>query len=139
MTALLTWLRRTFTQDDFADDWYGWLTNQISHMGLGILAALIFSAAWFHAAGEFPVKVTAWAGIVGGYAMTEAARGWRKWDSFEDTIFVCGYGAGGAFLVFNEVAPGTPYLVMSLSDVGPVVGLAIVHLVVGVWFRAARV
>lgn len=137
--AIIYWLRRNFAQDDFKDDWYGWLTNQIGHMALGIFLALVISTAWFGVAGEFPQKEAAWLLIAAGYGATEIVRGWTGWDSIEDCLFVSGYGAGGAFLVFNEVAPGSPYLIFSLGDVLPVVGLAALHLAVGVWFRRARV
>ncbi len=135
MTRILTWFRTAFSQDDFADDWYGWLTNQISHIGLGVFLALAVSALWFAAAGEFPVKWHAWGLIVLAYGWLEAVRGGSIRDALEDIAFVCLYGAGGAFLVFTEVSPGQPHLVLSISDVLPVLGIAAAHIGGGVWRR----
>jgi hypothetical protein len=136
MNGILTWLRTTFPQDDFADDWYGWLTNQISHLGLGVFLAMAVSAVWFAVDGEFPIKWHAWGLIVLGYGALEAVRpGGTIRDALEDIAFVCLYGAGGAFLVFTEVSPGQPHLVLSISDVLPVLGIAAAHIGGGVWRR----
>lgn len=132
----LEWFRTAFAQDDFADDWYGWLTNQISHIGLGIALSLAVSAIWFFAAGEFPHKLTAWALCLVGYSATEVIRGWRWRDSLEDVAFVCAYGAGGALLLFSEVTPGSPLLIVSVSDILPTVAIASAHLGWGVFLRA---
>lgn len=134
--GFVSWFRRNFAQDDFGGDWYGWLTNQISHIGLGVALALVLSGLWFWAAGEFPVKLIAWPCLLLGYLAAEFLRGWSGLDSVEDTVFVAGYGCGGAFLLFTEIEPGQPLLVVSVADVLPVLGVAVAHLIVGVWKRA---
>lgn len=135
MTNIITWLRTHFAQDDFADDWYAWATNQISHLGLGVLAALVFSIVCLAMTGEYPVKWQAWVFLAAFYICGEFLRGWHSWDSVEDTVFVVGYGSGGAFLVFSEVVPGNPALILSGHDAAWILGLACVHLAAGVWMR----
>lgn len=132
MRSLLEWFKIAFFQEDFEHDWYGWLTNQISHMSAGIFAALIVSAAWFQIIGEFPLKIFAVPLIAGIYIALEIYRGWFGWDSIEDTIFFAVYGTGGAFLVFSEVTPGSPYLLVSVANVLPVLLIASGHLLAGV-------
>lgn len=128
---LLPWLRRAFAQDDFAGDWYGWLTNQISHIALGVLLSLVVSVAWFFLLGEFPVKQIGWALVTGLYVALEVVRGWAGRDSFEDTVFACGYGSGGAFLVFTEYRIGQPALTLNVTDVLPILAIACAHLIAG--------
>ena len=132
---MLLWLRKWFSQDDFADDWYGWLTNQIGHLSFGVMVALVSSVVWFYAYGEFPVKGYLWPLLFLTYAAFEWLRGWSSWDSVEDTVFFSGYGVGGALLVFSEVTPGEPALIVSALDVMPILGLACVHLAAGVFVR----
>ncbi len=127
--------REFFAQDDFAGDAYGWLTNQISHIGLGMVAALAFSAAWYHVAGEFPLKIVAVASVAGIYVASEVMRGWSWRDGLEDTLFMAGYGCGGAMLLFCEVTPGAPLLIVSVDDALPVVAIAAAHLVAGTRMR----
>lgn len=132
---MIEWLREWFPQDEFADDWYGWLTNQISHLSFGVMVALVSSVCWFYVYGEFPVKVYLWPLVAALYVAIECVRDWTGWDSFEDTVFFAGYGVGGALLVFSEVTPGEPALIVSAFDVVPIIGLACVHLAAGVYVR----
>jgi hypothetical protein len=135
---MLAWFRSAFAQDDFARDWYGYLTNQISHIGLGIVLALATCIAWFWVFGAYPVKWAMWLAITGGYAASEVIRGGDPWDAFEDGCFVCLYGAGGAFLVFAENQPGDTALITDIGLAVPVLGSACVHLAVGVWARVGK-
>lgn len=132
---LVNLLRRLFPQDDFAGNWYGWLTNQISHIGLGVLLTIISCGVYFHLAGEFPVKWQAWALISALYLWSEVARGWAGWDSVEDSVFVCLYGSGGAFLAFSEVTRGSPVLVTDLTACIMLASIMAVHLAVGTYTR----
>ena len=129
---MIDWLRRNFTQDDFADDWYGYLTNQVSHVGLGLFLALFIAVTWFILGGEMPFKWPAWFACLGTYLVIELVRGWNGWDSAEDTLFTSGYGSGGAFLLFSEVTPGDPTLVLNLPMAGAVTAAMLTHLVWGV-------
>jgi hypothetical protein len=134
----LAWFRSAFAQDDFARDWYGYLTNQISHIGLGIVLALATCIAWFWAFGEYPVKWAMWLAITGAYAASEVIRGGDLWDAFEDGCFVCLYGAGGAFLVFGEVDPGNMDLITDLRTATAILGAAAIHLAIGVGSRVGK-
>ncbi|MDI9407824.1 MAG: hypothetical protein QM523_01095 [Candidatus Pacebacteria bacterium] len=136
--TIIEWFRKHFQNDDQRDDWYAWLTNQTSHVALGILVALVVSVAFFLVAGEFPEKEIIWLIIVLGFLALEAVRGWVCWDSAEDVIFSGFYGTGGALLVFSEVTPGSPYLLVSVSDVLPVLGVSSFHLFCGVYLRWPR-
>lgn len=135
MNRFLRWFRSTFEQDDFAHDWYGWATNQISHIGLGIGMALISSTIYLTVFGEFPVRWMMWFALLWSYIVNEWARGWHGFDSVEDTLFTTGYGAGGAFLLFKEVTPGDPHLVVSAADVLPLLGVSLAHLGWGCFLR----
>lgn len=139
MPKMLEWFNRMFTQDAFEDDWYGWLTNQISHLALGVTTALFTSVIWYWVFNEFPFKVVIWPAITAVYVGLEVVRGWDWWDSIEDTIFFSAYGAGGAFLVFSEVTPGSPVLTASATDVLPILGLACIHLLAGAYLRTPEV
>lgn len=122
--------------DDFADDWYGWLTNQVSHIGLGIFAVFFLSLACFLFVGEMPYKIAAYTVILLGYLLFEiVGQGWRGWDSMEDTAFVVAYGAGGVLSAFSEVSPGSPMVSFSLIGAAPFFFIAAAHLAAGVMYR----
>lgn len=128
---------RAFAQDDFRGDWYGYLTNQVSHIGLGVALAVAVSFAGLHIWGEYPIKLHAWALILAVYVSTEVLRGWSGWDSAEDTAFVT-YGATGVFLVFREIAPGNDALIAHAGQAVFLVILAGGHLAGGVATRMRR-
>ena len=129
---MLKWFRENFAQDDFAGDWYGYLTNQVSHMALGLMMALVLSLVWFVFMGEMPIKWQAWLACLGLYLGLELVRGWNGWDSVEDTVFTAGYGSGGAFLIFSELAPGEPFLGFNILVAAGLAFVAAVHLILGV-------
>jgi len=120
--------------DNFKNDWYGWITNQCGHVVLGQMLFVGFMAvALFH--GEYASRNTVWAGIAIGYAFWEIINRGAKWDSLEDFIFVCGYGAGIPAMLFREVTPGSSMIVGDLINVLPAVGLFAFHATAGVIFR----
>lgn len=129
---MIEWFRRHFEQDDFADDWYGYLTNQIGHIALGLMMALAVSLIWFVFAGEMPFKRWAWGACFVAYLALELVRGWHGWDSVEDTVYTAGYGSGGAFLIFSEITPGEPFLGFNIFLAGGIAAIAAVHLAWGV-------
>lgn len=79
--------------DDFADDWYGWLTNQCGHIVLGLGASvLMLWADWWT-----PViaAVAYWLLVEG------IAQNWKMWqDGVMDTFFVM---AGASVLLAYEM------------------------------------
>jgi heme/copper-type cytochrome/quinol oxidase subunit 4 len=44
------------TPDQFKRDWYGWATNQLGHIMIGLALACALTLLYFWAAGEFPYK-----------------------------------------------------------------------------------
>lgn len=122
--------------DNFQDDWYGWITNQCGHMVLGQVLFIVLSCVAFFTIGEFPYRNTVWLAIAVGYLVWEFViqRGY-KWDSVEDSIFVCLYGAGIPSMAFHEVTPGSLIFTGDLQNIIPIVGLFCFHATVGVFVR----
>ncbi len=131
-----------FTPDDFRDDWYGFATNQISHIGLGVVSAWLFAAGVFALYDEYPIKTGAWMLLALTYGAYELGiQNWRRWDTIEDFLFVVVYGGGGAFAGFSETAQGVRALSFDPYAPLPFFLCACAHLALGVgvrWFRRAR-
>lgn len=128
-----------FTQDSFRDDWYGYLTNQVSHVALGTIftwAATVFALA---VAGEFPYKAHLFLVLSGLYLFYEILyQGWAKWDTIEDWIFFSLYGVGGTVLTFDEFDKGSSLATFDISAptlIFPIIGA---HLLVGIFIRWRR-
>lgn len=83
--------------DDFADDWYGWMTNQCGHFCLGLGLSLMLG----------PLGLSVWwqlAVIIVGYWVViefvgQRLRLWR--DAIMDTAFVAG---GTTFMLAPVIA-----------------------------------
>lgn len=123
--------------DNFRAQPYGYLTNQLGHIGLGVLLVFLASRGWFEIAGEYPVKWHVWLSITAIYlGLVEWwAQGWRKWDTIEDAWFTCVYGAGAPLTAFREVAPGDPSVSVDLPGLDVFFLFAGAHLAVGVFVR----
>ena len=122
--------------DSFPGDWYGWVTNQISHIFVGIALVFFASLICFYSFGEMPNKLTIYGAIFAGYVAFEVlVQGWRGVDTVEDTTFVVGYGAAGVLAGFTEVEVGSPYLELNLLGLAPFFAVAIVHLIAGAMHR----
>ena len=84
--------------DDFAGDWYGWLTNQCGHVVIGLVPAGI---AWFMSAPMLAAFLT----IIGAYFLVVEVLLQRlqlPWDSFVDTWFVALGAAVGTGLAMGS-------------------------------------
>lgn len=128
-----------FTHDDFKDDWYSYLTNQISHVGLGLFLVWAVCAVSFTILGELPYKLTLFFSISVLYFLYEMTfQGWRRFDTIEDTMFVAGYGAGGTVLAFSEFVSGKTLVVFDVYAPLYVIVVMIIHLVVGCSVRGWR-
>lgn len=116
---------------------YQWLTNQTSHMGLGFVLAMLTCLAHFAAFGEYPYRAAIWCMIVIGYfGWAELSmQGWRGGDTIEDTVFVCGYGAGGFLYTLREVRPGTGDFTGNIWDAALFLAVAAAHLCIGCGIR----
>jgi hypothetical protein len=128
--------RELATPDNQARNWYEWSTNQISHFGLGIFAAYVGTFLTFSAIGEFPPKMMLFAFIGVSYLLFELIfQGWKGWDTIEDWIFFCAYGAGNAILMFTEQSPGSFVADADFWIAGVGLGMAAGHLMVGIAIR----
>ena len=125
--------------DGFYSDWYGWLTNQMSHALLGLLLYVAFCATWLAFFGEYPARIVAFLVVIGGFAFFEIAiqRGGMMLDSIEDTLFTA-YGAGALAVTFHEVAPGEAGFVGDIHSSLAVIFVFTLHSVVGIAERAIR-
>jgi len=126
--------------DDFRHDWYGWVTNQLAHITVGIILTIVFSALNFILLGEFAQKIVLWGMVFVTYAIIEIY--WQKknrtWDTIEDFVFVVGYGAGTPILMFDEARPGSPEMVSEIVDLVPVCVIVTTHIVSGALSRAVE-
>lgn len=78
------------TPSDFNTDWYGELTNQMSHTALGALVALVFVSIYGVLFQDMPYRGVTLAAIFIGYgAVIEyKVQGWLKGDSWFDCTMV---------------------------------------------------
>ena len=125
--------------DDFYSDWYGWLTNEMSHALLGLLLYVAFCATWLAGFGEYPARIAALLFVVGGFAFFEVAiqRGGMIWDSIEDTAFTA-YGAGALAVTFHEVTLGQAGFVGNIYSPLAVIFVFTLHSIAGIALRAMR-
>lgn len=123
--------------DAFKANPYGYLTNQIGHIGLGVLLVFLISRGCFELVGEYPIRLHVWL-ITGAFylfVVELAVQGWRGWDTIEDTIFVVFYGAGAPLWAFKEVSPGDAALAANLPALDMFFAAAGLHLLAGVLLR----
>ena len=123
----------------FLDDWYGWLTNQASHILLGIFAAFFISVGSYLAIGELPYRIDVFVVCLLGYVAFELlTQGWQGYDTVEDTVFVVGYGAGAPLAAFHELNVGYVDVSVDLRALLAFFVVSLIHLVFGVAFRYNR-
>lgn len=128
-----------FQPDDFRGDWYGYLTNNISHLSVGILWAWLASLVYFYVVGEYPYKLQVLIGLGLGYMAYEVIRqGWQGVDTVEDWIFFTLWGVGGSMAAFNEITPGSIWLALNPEAPLPFFLGASLHLAIGVAIRVRR-
>ena len=123
----------------FLDDWYGWLTNQASHMALGVFLAFSACVAVYFVVGEFPYRADVFAVCLLGYVAFELlTQGWQGYDTIEDTVFVVGYGVGAPLASFHEISVGSPNVSADLGALVVFFAAAAIHLAFGSAFRYSR-
>jgi hypothetical protein len=128
--------RALITPDRFPRDWYGWATNQLGHIMIGLALACGLTLVHFWALGEFPYKLHLFALIGAGYLAFELAfQKWQGWDTVEDWIFVCVYGAGGAIGTVTEREVGSLIAALDLTAVAWAFAAAGGHLAAGIGWR----
>jgi hypothetical protein len=123
--------------DDFKAQPYAYLTNQLGHIGLGVLLVFLINRGAFELFGEYPVRLAIWAATLAVYlgVVEILIQGWRGFDTVEDTIFTCVYGAGAPLWAFREIAPGSPMVEANLPALDMFFLAAGAHLMVGVVYR----
>ena len=120
----------------FVNDWYGWLTNQVSHIGLGVFLTFAVCVLYWLMWSEMPYKTAVYAVIFFGYVAFEVFyQGWRSFDTIEDTVFTVGYGAASILSAFSEVTVGDPKVGVDVLILLPFFIVACIHLLAGVAFR----
>lgn len=140
MTRLRQIWRDLMTPNAFKGDWYGELTNQLSHTLAGVLATCICCMVWYAAAGEMPVRALVFMACFLPYPLLIewAAQGWRKGDSWFDSLM---YGCGvlGPLVALRDVSTSGPPVI--IPQPGPFLALVAfwaVMLGARVWRRAVR-
>jgi hypothetical protein len=123
------------TPDNFRTDAYGWLTNQISHMMLGLFAVILYCSLGAHIAGAFPDKWVIWTSVAVSYALIEIIQRGPFWDSVEDFIFVAVYGSGLPVWVVEWTEGGR--FAGDIFDLMPWGHFILFHLVAGSVVRLA--
>lgn len=123
----------------FERDAYGWATNQISHVGLGMFGVWIMCLVMFAVLGEFPFRATVFVAFTAAYLFFELrAQRWKGWDTIEDVMFVCVYGAGGTLASFREFEPQGSDVVLSMMAPLPFLAATFLHLAAGITYRMTR-
>lgn len=104
----LSEILRKFSEGQRFDDWYGELTNQISHKHLGLLAAMLITLWWIWVYDTAPYRGWVFLAVVAPYAAFEAkVQGWLSGDSWFDVAMVS-FGAAMALFPFTFVRVDWP-------------------------------
>lgn len=90
-------VRPVFGPDDFARDWYGWLTNQAGHLALGVLAVWLVAVAGLVVAGDLPPRLGVLALALAPFVGFELALRGTAIDTAQDVGFYA-IGAGAVAL-----------------------------------------
>lgn len=140
MTRLRKMWRDLMTPDAFKNSWYGALTNQGMHTFIGALASGLFCMLWYAATEELPVRALVFMACFLPYPLLIewAAQGWRKGDSWFDSLM---YGCGvlGPLVALRDVSTSGPPVI--IPQPGPFLALVAVWAAVlgnHVWRRAVR-
>ena len=129
-----------FESNSFPTDWYGYLTNQLGHIVVGVFLVFVVNRAGFELLGEYPHRLHVWWLVTIFYVLVVEVRmqGWRGFDTVEDSVFTCCYGAGAPLWAFSEVSAGSPIVSGDIAALDVFFLIASLHLAVGVGYRAYR-
>ena len=137
MTNILCLFKELATQSNFKGDWYGWLTNQVSHASLGVFLTWIACVICYIFIGDLPYKFNVFTALAFAYIVWELViQEWAGWDSVEDFLFVIVYGVGGTLLAFSQIVG--PTVIFNVFGAMPIFSIFVVHLILGVCYRAWR-
>lgn len=136
ITFICDILRGLGSASSFSKDWYGYLTNQFSHVGVGIFAAWLVCLAAFLISGDLPYRWQVFVGIAVVYGVKELiVDTWKGRDTIEDFLFVVVYGAGGTLNSFRQIDAFSSNVVFNIFDALPFLAVCITHLFLGVALR----
>lgn len=119
--------------NDFKTDWYAYLTNQISHMMLGIFLVCLYMTLGYLINGVLPSRLWCFFAILAGYVTFEIFQRGKINDIIEDTMYVVFYGAGMVLCNFKSIAYDKAEI--NLHSLIPITTLAITHLTIGCYKR----
>ena len=124
------------TPSRFDRDWYGYVTNQISHVGAGMFIAWILCVAAFLISGDLPFRSQVFLSIAVIYTAKEIiVDRWQGFDTIEDILFVVMYGAGGTLISFRQMDALSSDVVFNVFQALPVLCVCCAHLLAGAFSR----
>ncbi len=127
---------KLLTPDAFLDEPLGYAGNQLGHAGVGAILSFIICIIYFSVFGEYPFKIYVFSIILVGYIAFELkTQGFKGFDTFEDTVFVCLYGAGLFLLSVSEIEVGNSEVNLNMLTVIPVLTIMLGHLMIGMVWR----
>lgn len=127
------------TPSKFERDWYGWFTNQMSHMTTGVFGVWIICVISFLAHGDFPEKEGVFYLVLILYGAKEIfADTWQGWDTIEDILFLVVYGSGGTLVSMTESEVGSPDVSFNIFAALPFLCFSMGHLAFGSFIRWRR-
>ena len=92
----MRWLSDLRTQSDFRGNWYGALTNQVSHTAMGAFWAALFACIWRVVTGEMPPRPGMILVVTGTYAAVELL--WQRYENKDSLIDIFMVFAGSAMI-----------------------------------------
>ena len=124
---------------DFSDDWYGYLTNQFSHIGVGIFLAWLTCLAAFIISGDMPYRIHVFIFLGISYFFKELIFDkWQGKDTIEDVLFVVFYGAGGTLASFKQMDQFSSDVVFNIYSALPIFIFSMAHLTYGTVSRIKK-
>lgn len=113
-----------------------YLQRRLAMLAAGFMSVAFVAAAMSGIVGEFPHKGSMVVATTVGWAVfvTAARRKW-SWSAIEDFVFLAGYGAIPAVVLFDEIEPGNSTLTVDVAIAAPVYVIISAHLAVGVFSR----
>jgi len=113
-----------------------YLQRRLAMLAAGFMSVAFVAAAMSGIMGEFPLKWVMVLATSAGWGVFVALvrREW-SWRAVEDFVFLAGYGAIPAVVLFDEIEPGNSTLTVDVSIAAPVYVIISAHLAVGVLSR----
>lgn len=129
-------MKNLFTPNFFRDDWYGYLTNQISHVSLGVFLTWALCFFCFLILDGLPYKTSIFFTLTILYFLYELLfQGWQGVDTVEDWVFFSLYGVLGTVLAFTEFSVGLGLVTLSITAPSYIFPILILHLLIGCFLR----